>query len=400
MFTYCEHCFTHLASSTLIGGSLKSPLYTAQAISALYPNFACVVISRSNAALRCNYPHWIETSIRVSGLARGVVFPYILALYSIRLLIKELWLHQSIIIQCHHPLLALLPALVKYLLPSRIFLSIKAHGTSLPEHKSVRKSYGLLKRIYYDIHHEIQFKLEKFVIKKADLCFVSSFYQMTEQIKLYTASSDRIRVIRNASFRFSDNHANVNKRNRESSCLTIGFVARSSFKKNLLYFLETANKLSELDVNIKYIVVYSSERPNLSIDINSIIEHRFLNLSPENISVYSNVSDSDLSSLLLKCDFGMVPSLNYESIPSIIYEFMAHDVVVYASYKWGIPEILHPHFALSLDLESDIRTIMRDIATARTNISILLDMQKSFYQAKDYESCANEYLSIYTGLLQ
>ena len=52
-------------------------------------------------------------------------------------------------------------------------------------------------------------------------------------------------------------------------------------------------------------------------------------------------------------DVGLVPSRGYESIPTVVFEMGAVGLPVFASWRWGIPEVLPERFALSGEAADD-----------------------------------------------
>lgn len=72
----------------------------------------------------------------------------------------------------------------------------------------------------------------------------------------------------------------------------------------------------------------------------------------EYVILCENVPESDLASYYNAADLCVVPSLGYESIPTVIYEAMACGLPVLTQGAWGIPEVLNGDFLKESELKN------------------------------------------------
>jgi glycosyltransferase involved in cell wall biosynthesis len=169
--------------------------------------------------------------------------------------------------------------------------------------------------------------------------------------------------------------------------IVFGFCGRVVPKKNILYCFDLCNAALAKGFEVELVLVLGEagviEDPQTYTLINESISSVTFT-----VRLHHDLSEGAHADLLASCDIGLVPSRGYESIPSVIYEFSAVGVPVFATYDWGIPEIMKQEYALTGDIEEDVLRIC-SVHGRRLN-SLVNDAE--YYS---YQHIVDEYLQLY-----
>jgi glycosyltransferase involved in cell wall biosynthesis len=255
----------------------------------------------------------------------------------------------SDILQIHHPHYAVMAGLMRKITGKKIKIIVKAHGTASPEFNTLRAKglRGLILKINNWLHH----KHDKLALRLADLCICSSEFQKREMVELYNVTPSKLVTIYNGYDPDYFPSLGVKKLNN-----SILIVARAVPKKNIKYTFEIFKRLYDVDNNFTLTVVAGGKSRNEDPETSKFLQST-LPLH-EGVSVYYDLSERELAKLYASSEYFLCPSIDYESIPSVLYEAMASGCKIFATKAWGIPEILPPDSFLTHDINEDVQIIL------------------------------------------
>ena len=288
----------------------------------------------------------------------------------------------SDVIQCHHPHYGLVAALLKRTLYKQVAFIVKAHGTALPELRSndYKGAFGLVLRLNAYIHHYT----DKFVLSSADYVLCSSNYQQREMVKIYDVKLEKLKTFYNG---FSVNSYVDVARGYSGPKLKIFFVGRLVPKKNPSYVVTMANALSSMgyDCEVEMVLGRRSEIEHVPTYMKLLKDVEMSNCK---INMHFDVDEIALYELMKSCDVGLIPSKNYESIPSSLYEMVACGLRVFATYDWGIKEVIKPSNSLEHSPLVDADRIVKSLSQNDTGFNgVIRDFS--------YSCLISKYVSLY-----
>ncbi|NKI19561.1 glycosyltransferase family 4 protein [Spongiibacter sp. KMU-166] len=358
--------------AALVGGMVKNPYYLLKGIS---KNFETKYLSTSKN--RDFFSHNVRERVDTNYLAA-------LPKYLIRCLIISLKISRSYekpdILHVHTP--ALVPIFYSF---KNTALVVTAHGTHWPEFKANHRVRGLKSLVIY-INAYLQFMLERKIYAMADRVISVSDFQVKELVDDYRVRPEKIEVIQNGidmCFYAPPELSVV----RDTDVL---FVGRPVPKKGIDVLLEAikiANK--ELPSPIESTWVFGQgwvSEPNVGNQYAEAIQNiggRILNHVPE----------EDLPSLYGKAKVLVVPSLGYESLPTVLMEGVACGVVPLASKSFGNVELLPAELLFE---EGNVKELAKQIVSVLTNISVSQKMAATVDLEKyKLERCVAEHEKLY-----
>jgi len=275
------------------------------------------------------------------------------------------------VFHCHSPV-QLLPiwfALLVFRPCRNIPIFVTAHGTYLPEfYADVREAKGF-RNFLKKINSWLQYRLDRFLYKRFNKVIVTSSYQIKEMQDIYKIPQKKLCIINNPAAIYFDkqyrNSAQVTSRKikYKPGLIKLLFVGRFVKKKGLFNLIKAVNILVEEDINVHLTCVGGGMIDlDMMSEINQFIQKNNLN---KYISFKLEVSEITLARFYKDCDCLVVPSIGYESIPTVVIEGIKSGIKVFATGKWGVPEVLLDE---SLFLkENDIDDIVSKIKQYSTN---------------------------------
>lgn len=290
---------------------------------------------------------------------------------------------ESDVIQCHHPHFGLSAALLKALFFQHKTFIVKAHGTALPELQA--NAYTGARGFLLSINARVHYWIDRVVLATADIVVCSSKYQEQEMQRLYRVEPFKLTTIYNGFDPDFFSHRSNGQESRRS--IRFGFCGRAVPKKNITYCFDLCDLAHAKEIPVELELVLGKDDAIEDIHTYTAVRQRAAR-SPFPVRIHHSVTERELASILSACDAGLVPSQGYESIPSIVYEFSAVGVPVFATYKWGIPEVVKPEFALTGEVNADL---VRILALCRDAGSSLLHPLEKF----SYRSLTEDYLKLY-----
>lgn len=293
----------------------------------------------------------------------------------------------SDVIQIHHPHYGLTVVIIRKLFFKSKFIITKAHGTSIPELNA--NNYKGLKGMLLYFDSIVHFHIDKFVLQNSDKVVCSSIFQLNEMEKLYKVKNSSLVSIYNG---FDPDFIIPRKINLEN--IRFVFCGRLVPKKNIHYAISLFLEINSVYENVTLDLVLGESNKiedfNTYKSIMNLINHN------SKINIHFDLSESDLYSLFSKCHIGLITSIGYESIPTVVFEMISNGLKVFSTFDWGIPEVLNKSSALNHNLEDDKGKILDFIETELSNFV------KRDHSYDDYsiDNLANQYLKLYKDLIK
>jgi len=379
----------------IVSGAVKNPYYLTRALIDL--GVAVDVVSFDHPPAES-----ASTDLALSSLTR-------VPGRGLKLFLRTLWFNAATLfhvrrlarrvdlIQSHHPDVCVQVALLKRLNLVKAPLVVKAHGTSLPEFESNRFR-GLRGRLLA-LNSRVHLALHRFAFAQADLVLSSSAYQVRELVELYRVPPEKVRVVYNGA----DPDPEAVLGATDAARLDTGdtwllFVGRVVRKKGADYFLELVEALGERLPDLRGLLVLGrSDQIEDRAWYREKIEPR---AEPRRFTRLFDVPDDSLQAVYRRCRALIVPSRDYESIPTVVYEAHAAGIPVYATYDWGIPEVVRPEYALSGDLASDVRKLAERLDDSEPARDSAEPPPSCTYRPERFtwRAIGRQYLDLYRGL--
>lgn len=369
----------------LVSGAVKNPYRLLRALNA---RVQVVGVVTEEARARFDGGGYPVVSRQVPGarlyvrtlLWNLVAFPAVVRLY-----------RRADIVQCHHPHLGLGAALLRRS-GRPVALVVKAHGTAVPE--LVANRYGGARGALLRLNAAAHLRHDRWVLRSADRCVVSSDFQRQEMVDLYGV--DPARLVR--AYNGIDS-AYVVRRTRAGADAVAGprfvFVGRVVPKKGY-------RQLAALYRGLR------ARFPDATLDLvlghhDRVEDPTTLRLVAEELTtqpgcrVHHDLDEPALFELLAGSDVGLVPSEGYESIPTVVLEMASTGLPVFATYRWGIPEVLPEEFGLGGDVEADVARIVSFVENELATWDSAAWARR--FEPFHYDRLAGQYLDLYGELL-
>jgi glycosyltransferase involved in cell wall biosynthesis len=369
----------------LVSGAVKNPYRLLRSLRARVEVVGVVVDERGSWTAD-GYPVWGAHPRWLRLYARTLVWNL--------LTLPKVWrlFARADVVQCHHPNLGLGAAVLHRLVFRRVPLVVKAHGTGVPELAANR--YGGVAGIVFALNARLHRRHDRLVLRWADRCLVSSDHQVEEMVDLYGVARDRIVRTYNG---IDPEFAVVRHRTGPEAVAAprLVFVGRVVPKKGF-------HRLHDLYRGVL------AHHPQASLTL--VLGHRgsvedagtfrFVQerLAPmPGCRLLFDLDERTLYEVLAGSDIGLVPSEGYESIPTVVLEMCGAGLPVFATARWGIPEVLPPRFGLSGDLAADVGRIVAFIAAE------LADWDSTAwaaaYERFRYDRLVRDYDAVYRDVL-
>lgn len=296
------------------------------------------------------------------------------------------------VVQCHHPHLGLGAAVLRRLRVAGTVLVVKAHGTAVPELAANR--YGGVRGSLLRANAAAHRVHDRWVLASADRCVVSSDFQRKEMVELYGVDERRlVRAYNGVDPDFAS------RRDRDGieavRAPRFVFCGRVVPKKGL-------RQLRALYLGLL-------ERfPGATLDL--VLGHRDRMEDPATARfvddelatlpgcrLHFDLDEAALFRRYAESDIGLVPSEGYESIPTVVIEMGSVGLPVFATYQWGIPEVLPDRFGLGGVVADDVARIAdfieQDLGSWDT------DAWVERFAPFRYDRLAGQYLDLYDELV-
>ena len=258
---------------------------------------------------------------------------------------------------------------------------ITPHGTNIPEYKAESLGentsfIGSLKRL----NSKLQGKLDSYAMLKADTVLSVSRFQMNEMNEIYGINYDDMKLAYNIPLCITLKL----KPSKEDKVFDFLFVGRLAQKKGLDFILD----LSLLHPTSSFIVVGGTNF------FKTISETLFQQLSDSpNIELVMNVTESELVTYYNKSRILLVPSIGYESLPTVILEALNYNCLPITPRSWGNTEILTDRFLYNegewesfctvvSNLKSQVDDSMLDLIEINKKLHLLYNNTLDIYECE------------------
>jgi glycosyltransferase involved in cell wall biosynthesis len=249
------------------------------------------------------------------------------------------------VIHAHAPALALaaIRARRHRILNPSTPIVVTAHGTDLPEANADRRAGSLRHRL-----REVNARLTRWVDRRAflesDVVIAVSQFQMAEMVEVYGVRRSKLVVIYNGIdrglYRASGSPSNVPAMTAVAGAPILLFVGRLVPKKGLQYLIAAMPAISEAIPAIRCVVVGGTAVfDTYGAALRQMVKQQELD---ERFVWLSGVPEASLPAIYRAASVCVIPSVNYESLPTVALEAMACGIPVVATNRWGTPEALGP----------------------------------------------------------
>lgn len=358
--------------AALVGGMVKNPYYLFKSVG---DKFEKRYLTTSK-----NQQFFTDSSKeRVNTNYLAALPKYFIRCYLISKRIKSSYTKPNVI-HVHTPALAPL-----FYRTKNIGLIITAHGTHWPEFKANHKIVGLKSLIIY-LNAYFQFMLERKIYAMADRVISVSDFQVKELVDDYRVSKNKIEVIQNGiDFSVYRSEAEDKARN-----IDVLFVGRPVPKKGidvLLAAIEKANKVLETPISSTWVFGQGwVSEPNVT---NKYVEE----ITRMGGKILNHVPEEELPSIYQNSKTIVVPSLGYESLPTVLMEGLASGVVPLASKSFGNVELLPNDLLFA---EGDDGEIAEKLVEILRNLNVYQEKAASVNLEKyNIEHCVAAHESLY-----
>lgn len=278
------------------------------------------------------------------------------------------------------------------------------HGTYLPElHADIEEKN--LKVFVSLISGKVQLYLDRWVMNSVDKAISVSDFQIEEMVSLYNIPEEKIVRIHNG-VDLSSYHPDVERRKAARNDLNIDdeapvvlFVGRLVVKKGVQFLIEAAPKIIERYPDVRFLIIGATEHfgPYKSSLIEQtksmgIADHFIwkMDTSEDNLPKYFNASDVQA-----------VPSINYESIPTVIFEGMASGLPVVLTDRWGVREQINGYGFFCKEKNSDqiAEKILTVLQKDSSTISMVTNARERVRQF-DWHTITDQHLELYADFVK
>lgn len=322
----------------MVSGETKNPFYLSRALAR-----AGHTVTVITDGARQDHQTWEDVEIhRVgSGFLKGVV----------RLLDVDLrQTHKFHAIQkatgfsvVHSHISALTLALLKKWEKLRLPLVTTAHGTGLSEFATTQVGRTSLHRIAKNLNARSLGAIDRVAWLNSDRVISAGAYQVKEMLHRYGIPADRVVPICNGvdtSFYKPDNDSGAQVRQKYSLTdkVVVLFVGRLARKKGVQFLIEASPAILQRIPNAIFVVAGGIERLAL---YESYLRKMLLQfgLAPKYL-ILEGTPEFAMPALYNSADVCVVPSIEYEPLPTVVFEAMACGKPVVASDLGGIPDQL------------------------------------------------------------
>ena len=218
-----------------------------------------------------------------------------------------------------------------------------AHGTGTFEIETDFPAMGALERVFHQVNAAVIRRWDRFAWQHSQLVISAGDYQIREMLQTYDLPPEKLEAVSNGV----DTHAyapsavagvRARKRYGLTGRPVILFVGRLARKKGAQYLLEAAPAILRHIPDAVFCLVggtdrYASYEPQLRSQIQE------LGLD-DTVMILKGIPEEELPAHYNMADVCVVPSIEYEPLPTVIFEAMATGIPIIASDLGGIPEQL------------------------------------------------------------
>ena len=324
----------------IVGGAIKNPFYLSQTLRKMGHDIT-VIAYNSNKDENMREFNGVKIYNIGEGYLKGVFRSFTSSLGEAKELLKLIEDGYFDIIHTHSFSIAGL-AILKRIRKIKIPIISTAHGTSLPETKANLEGVSLY-NILATIDSWIQYPINRYSWLNFNKVMSAGYHQVTEMLEIYRLPKDLVVPISNGvdiSFYKPDPKAGnkIKEKYGIENKRIVLFVGRLVRKKGLQYLIDSAPLILREIPDTVFLVVGGTDKfAQYELELRKRIKHLDLE---EKFIIVKNVPEKDMPSYYNAADVCVVPSINYEPLPTVVFEAMACGKPVVASNLGGIPEQL------------------------------------------------------------
>lgn len=358
--------------AALVGGMVKNPYYLFKGIGNRFDTFY-LTTSKNSDFFKDGISQRVDTNY-LAALPKYLIRSFVIS----RKIKKEY--ERPDVMHIHTPALAPIFYPMK-----NTALIITAHGTHWPEFKANHRVTGLKSLVIY-INAFLQFMLERKIYAMADKVISVSDFQVKELVDDYHVDPKKVEIIQNGiDMKFYSRPVSAGERN-----IDVLFVGRPVPKKGVDLLIEALKLVNQrMGTPLKSTWVFGQgwvSEPNIGERYAEAIKN-------VGGSVINHVAEEELPAIYQKSKLLVVPSLGYESLPTVLMEGLACCVVPLASKSFGNVELLPNELLFP---EGDIEAIAQKIMEAVTNLQAKQEMAAAVDLEKyKIERCVAEHEKLY-----
>ena len=221
-----------------------------------------------------------------------------------------------------------------------------AHGTYVPEIEGDRVKRSA-REVLRTMSGRLTLNTDREAFRASDAVIAASRFQEAEMVGLYNVPPAKVLVIYNGVdlhlYRPDGPAAALAETSIGRNDKVVLFVGRLVPKKGLQHLIEAFPDISERIPNARCLVVGGSTAfDTFGPTLREMVRLKGL---AERFSWLQGVPEIDLPSIYRRASVSVFPSVNYESLPTVVLESMACGIPAIATNRWGTPEALgssHP----------------------------------------------------------
>lgn len=338
--------FPHDAHDPLIGGFINNPAHLWAHIAQQGYNVQVLTYGRPKGT-------WHYNKVQVTSIGtipfKGIPNTLVLEIKLLHALLKANLRSRYAQIRVHH-VGGLGVILLRFLHLLHGPLTVTAHGTSVPDIAANQQAEKNTPppSLCVRLSRWLQYQCEKQLYSRADTLVSPSRFQVKEMIKLYGVDKKRIIVIPNG---YDEKHyqrdevAAANLRTKLGINATeqiILMVGRPVPKKGFESFINAAHlyQAQNPETATRFICVIGDPLHRRGeLDVDALAQKL-----PTSALLLRNVPEDELPAFYSAARLCVVPSIGYESVPSVVYEACACGCKVLASRLPGIKEVIDGQF--------------------------------------------------------
>lgn len=238
-----------------------------------------------------------------------------------------------------------------------------AHGTILPEIRANNDTRTATDRLYR-LNALVKSKFDTISWNLSDLVVPAGTYQVTEMKETYGVSPSKLRPVTNGVDTSLYEPDEERRRTTRAELGVAGtnvvlFVGRLVKKKGLQYLVRALGELRQRNPDVTLLVVGGTAATSrFGSRIRRLIDELGLG---DRVKILTEVPESRMAAIYNAADVCAVPSINYDPLPTVVFEAMASGKPIVGTNKWGIPQqVGHDR---TLVPEKDPRALARGLRT-------------------------------------
>ena len=319
----------------IVSGEIKNPFYLSQTLKKMGHNITVITHNKNKGIRDFN---GVQIYSIGNGFLKGVVRSITSALNEARGFLKLIKEEDFDVIHAHSSVTGLV--LLRKAGKIRTPIITTAHGTSLLEAKANTEGLSLYNTLA-KLNSWTQYYIDRFSWLGSDVVISAGNHQVREMLKVYKLPEEKVNPISNGvdtSFYKPDPKAGnkIKEKYGIEDKRIVLFVGRLVRKKGLQYLIYSAPLILREVPDTVFLVIGGADRfAQYESELRKKI--KYLNLEGKFIIV-KNVPEKDMPSYYNAADVCVFPSINYEPLPTVIFEAMACGKPIVASNLGGIPE--------------------------------------------------------------